>query len=364
MGTELSDLPITIQQANAEWLTAILQEQYPGVEVVSAEVGPLFGNKPNKARILLQYNEAGKTANLPPSMIIKASFPGLATTDERDFATTSEVASYRYAVPYLDVDSPHCFHTSLDWEQGRATIIMEDLDLRGFQSRTALKSMTYREASAFIDAIARINGSTWNSPEFETGGRWGPGSRIAETTTRLYENFLSKIILPAWWDTFAEQPHATGLPRIFNDRKLIYDAWYRLLDTLAGTAKVLIHGDEHSGNLYFQADGQPGFLDWLARPERWPMHYTYFVLNNIDSLDRRAWERPLLARYLQGLVAQGVKAPSFEEAWYYYRCAALFPFIVWYTNPAKWQPESVNTANCARAALAMLDHDVLGLLGV
>jgi hypothetical protein len=364
MPTNLTESPVTIGEVTSEWLTAVLSATYPGVEIVSSRVGPLFGNKPNKARIELKYNDAGRAAKLPPTMIVKASFPGLATTDERDFATTSEVVSYRDVVPYVGVNHPHCFHTALDWERGRATILMEDLALRGFRTRTALKSMTYREASVFVDAIARINGSTWNSLEFKPGGRWGPDSNVAGTTARLYEHWFPKIIQADWWDQFLDEPQATGLPRILNDRARVEKGWYRLMDVLSASATVIIHGDEHSGNLYFQQNGEPGFLDWLSRPERWPMHYAYFIMNNIDSLDRRAWERPLLERYLRGIAAHGVDAPCFEDAWYGYRCAILMPLIIWYTNPAKWQPAAVNAANASRAGLAMIDHDVFGLLGV
>ena len=68
-------------------------------------------------------------------------------------------------------------------------------------------------------------------------------------------------------------------------------------------------------------------------------------------------EYTALARY-------GGGAPSFDEAWYLYRCTAVFPFLTWFNNSAKWQPESVNTRNTMRAALAMIDHDTFGLLGV
>jgi hypothetical protein len=38
--------------------------------------------------------------------------------------------------------------------------------------------------------------------------------------------------------------------------------------------------------------------------------------------------------------------------------------LTWLNNSAVWQPEPVNTRNTARAALAVIDHDALRLLGV
>ncbi|MDT4861413.1 hypothetical protein FQZ97_960190 [compost metagenome] len=92
--------------------------------------------------------------------------------------------------------------------------------------------------------------------------------------------------------------------------------------------------------------------------------FTYFLLSTLDVLDRRAWELPLLQRYLARLTECGAQAPSFDDAWHQYRCTSLFPLLTWVNNSAKWQPEAVNTRNAMRAAWAVVDHDALNLLGV
>lgn len=45
--------------------------------------------------------------------------------------------------------------------------------------------------------------------------------------------------------------------------------------------------------------------------------------------DRRAWERDLLARYLDELAAPGGKPPMFEDAWLAYRQQMLHGLIFW-----------------------------------
>jgi hypothetical protein len=128
---------------------------------------------------------------------------------------------------------------------------------------------------------------------------------------------------------------------------------------------VVIHGDEHLGNLYIAADGTPGVIDWVARPEHWPIGICYFMLCALDVVDRRNWERALLSHYVTRLAAYGAKdIPSLEDAWFLYRCASFYPVVTWLNNSAVWQPEAINTANVVRAATAAIDHDAFRLLGV
>jgi aminoglycoside phosphotransferase (APT) family kinase protein len=365
MSSSKVDPPRTIKQVTCEWLSAALQEQYPGVKVTRADVGPLFGNKPNKARIKLKYNAAGERAGLPPSMVVKATFPGLGTgAAGLDIATAAEVLAYHELVPLIKVNTPRIFHSVLDWKGGNAMMLMEDLALRGFHTRTALLPFDYSEAMRFVEALAALHAQTWNSPEFAPGGRWGPESRVADSTRQLHALFLDKVVQHEWWKDFDNEPQSVALPRILRDQPRIEAAWHSLKRVLGASARAIIHGDTHLGNLYTDADGTPGFLDWFARVEPWAFEYAYFLSNSLDSLDRRAWEQPMLSRYLRTLNNMGVDAPTFDEAWYSYRCALVFPLIVWYTNPTKWQPAAINTACVARAALAMIDHDTLGLLGL
>jgi len=127
---------------------------------------------------------------------------------------------------------------------------------------------------------------------------------------------------------------------------------------------VVVHGDEHLGNLFVEPDGRPGFYDLLARGEAWPLGIARFLVPTLDVLDRRAWERSLLAGYLRDLERFGAPVPAFEEAWLAYRCATICPLMVWLNNSSAWQPEATNTANAARASAAVLDHDAFALLGL
>ena len=102
----------------------------------------------------------------------------------------------------------------------------------------------------------------------------------------------------------------------------------------------------------------------LARGEAWPLGLVRFLIPTLDILDRRAWERSLLAGYLADLERFGAPVPTFEEAWLAYRCSTICALMIWLNNSSAWQPEATNTANAARAAASVLDHDAFGLLGL
>src|SRR5690242_1865301 len=94
--------PSLIEDVTAEWLSQVLAESHPGVEVTHAKVGGVFGFKPNKARVHLSYNALGIAAGLPGTLILKATFPGLGSSGAgMEFSTAAEVQSYREIVPTL-----------------------------------------------------------------------------------------------------------------------------------------------------------------------------------------------------------------------------------------------------------------------
>lgn len=155
-----------------------------------------------------------------------------------------------------------------------------------------------------------------------------------------------------------------AVPKLLHDHGRLVDGFARLEQFGQTQPKVILVGDEHLGNLYLEADGRPGFLDFQARIAPWCQGIAYFMGAGLDIADRRKWERGLLEHYLEQLAASGIEPPEMTEAWDAYCRQLLFGFFVWATNGSHFQAESVNTANTARFALAMIDNDTLGRLAV
>jgi aminoglycoside phosphotransferase (APT) family kinase protein len=123
--------------------------------------------------------------------------------------------------------------------------------------------------------------------------------------------------------------------------------------------RCMLHGDFHLGNLYVDRDGAAGVLDWQStRCGPWAHDFTYFLISALDMADRRDWEKPLLAHYLEQLARHAAPAPSFADAWDAYRMQIVYGLYYWLVNPIEFQAELNNCAVAPRFALAALDHGV------
>jgi len=355
--------PRTFKDATTDWFARALSSSYPGVEVAEARLDPYMGYKQNKARVHLRYGAKSFATELPASMVIKGNFPGLGSEGTgAEFAMTAEAISYRDILPLIgNPNTPRCHY--IDVGGDAVAIILEDLQRRGVTFLNAFTPLGYGQAAAFLDAQARIHASQWNSNLFAAGERLGPETPAGQNASRVFEGYYPSLMHAASWKAFVELPRGRALARIFHDVERVSEAWRRMRDVMRSCAQVIIHGDEHLGNLFIDVDGTPGFIDWFARPDRWVTGIAYFLVTTLDIVDRKNWERPLLAHYLTRLAYYGATAPSFDEAWFAYRCTLLYPLVVWLNNSAAWQPEAINTVCAARAGAACLDHDVFALLG-
>jgi aminoglycoside phosphotransferase (APT) family kinase protein len=127
------------------------------------------------------------------------------------------------------------------------------------------------------------------------------------------------------------------------------------------SAVCLCHGDTHLGNLYIDADGRPGFFDAQVAKGPWQLEVTYHLIAALDIHDRRLWEKDLLRRYLDGLSAHGVAAPSFDIAWEAHRREIVYGLFIFLINEVRFQSEAINTAYTDRFGAAALDHDTFAI---
>lgn len=360
-------VPRSFAQVTPEWLSGVLGLSYPGVAVIAATVDPTMGHKPNKARVHLIYNDAGKKAGLPPTMVVKGTFNGTASRGRIiDFSNMAELVSYRDIVPKIDINAPRLYYQAWEAEPSESVVLLfEDLaDRNPTYFPNGFATLTYGQAGRILAASAKFHAQTWNSAQFDDGGEWGPGTAVFENAVRIRSDYFDILPRSEHWASSVTSPRGAAMPRILRDPDRMEAGWQKLVDMLAGHGKVIVHGDEHLGNFFMEPDGTPGFYDMLSRAEAWPLSLARFMVTTLDALDRRAWERPLLAGYLKNLERLDVPIPSFEEAWHVYRCAMICPLMIWLNNSSTWQPEATNTANAARASLAVLDHDAFALLGL
>jgi hypothetical protein len=345
-------IPDDIAGVDAKWLTEVLSIAHPGLRVCSADIRENIGGACTKLRVALQTTRD----DFPPTVVVKGCFE-----PHSKYMTASQLKEVRYydtVVPSFGVETVKVMFSQGDADG--AAIVMEDLDLRGVTSLDAIHPITsFRLVADFLTEIARIHARWWAAPEVAAAGAlgWIQGQ---ETPPR-YVAVLQDA------EQFADRmarPRAAATPRVLKDPERLLASIHEALANRFGFPLTINHGDLNPSNLYKTADNRPGFLDWTLRRLPWAMDVSYFIVGNLDPVDRRRWEGALLHHYLEGLRRHGVEAPNYDVAWQAYGAWAVWGEIVWLLNRTDFHTEAVCTAMATRFGQAMVDHDTFGVLGV
>jgi hypothetical protein len=345
-------LPMTIEAIDRDWLTAALRTRAPGVTVRDFEIVDVNRGTCSKVRLRLDLDEAGRRAGIPQTVILKGGFEPHSRA--MDVMHDREVRGYRDVNPLLKLPTPACYFADYVAEQHQGIVIMEDLVARGVTFCDPLRPQSHDQVARRLGVLARHHAQSWNSPEFASGGRWAWAEDIIATHPVYYRQYLS----PEQWPRFAAAPRAAAASVAFLDRDWLDGTFDKLLVLSRRAAQAMVHGDTHLGNLYVDADGQPGFYDSL--PGRGPAleEIAYHMTGALDLADRRRWEGPLVRHYLDELARNGVAdPPAFDEAMRQFGLFIARGFTVFLFNESFFQSEAVNTAYAARFSAAMIDHD-------
>lgn len=348
-------LPLETSQITSSWLTAALRQKMPGIDVTSAEVVDVELGTSTKIRVRLSATGEG-SEKLPETIMIKGGFEEHSPSMKAMYV--NEVRFYADIQPYVPMKSPACYFAGSDPESHQSIVIMEDLRRDGVIFCSALKPQSFDEIALRIDAMAAYHAATWQSPEFEEGGRWSDIYSRFETWGLEY---MQRYLVPDVWRHYMASPRGAATSILFHDRDWMDHALKRIGQIQHEQPVCLIHGDTHLGNLYIE-NGEPGFFDAQVARTAWHHEISYHIICAADLADRAKWERPLLERYLAGLAENGVDAPDFDAAWLDYRRSITWGLFIFLTNETRFQTESINTAYAARFSQAALDHDLKNLL--
>ncbi len=347
-------LPLGPEEITAQWLTHALSAGRPGVQVRSCRLDDAILGTSSKLRISLEYTSA---TDLPTRLIVKGGFeshsPGMA------WMFLNEARFYRDVAPFVNLNVPETFFVGSDPHSHQSIVIMEDLAERSVRFCNPLAPQNRVEIGRRLRDLATFHAASWNSPEFDRGGRWAwVGTRFSAHSAAYNARFFE----PSTWDHYAAMPRATAVSTGLLDREWLKSALGRLDEISAAADQCLIHGDMHLGNLYVDADDRPGFLDMQPARAHWALEVAYHIGVGLDIADRRRWEQDLLRIYLETLAEEGIRPPPFDEAWADYIRFLAYGFFIFLINDVHFQSEAINTANTARMGAAMLDHDTKRLL--
>jgi hypothetical protein len=307
-------IPGSIDEVTAEWLGEVtgLAVEAIGVE----QIGIGIGVSSALYRVQLDCG-----AGLPTSVIVK-----LPALDEAAVFTSTVLSMYRREVSFFNelaalapIQVPRCHHASVDGDNSRFVLVMEDLgELRMVDQ---LDGMSLTDAHAAVDGLARWH-ATW----------WGKAEALAEAGVTLsLGDPIYPAVVPMVFDEGWEKITAAGIQipaSIQAVRPTFNAAIARLLTDLSTAPTTVIHGDYRADNLVFADDGSVAAFDFqLIGTGSGSYDLAYFLTQSLETDVASAHERALFDRWIQGLVAGGVPEEDLGRLWEDYRKAALFCLV-------------------------------------
>jgi hypothetical protein len=353
--------PSSAAEVTTEWLTQHLAACTPGA--VAQRVSPIGGTTgtTDRRRLAVEWNEAGRAGGLPANLFVKST--PLSAKNRTMVAAlgmaVNEARFYNQVSDELLGVVPRAWHAHAG-AGARFLIVLDDIVAAGGRPFALADDCSITHAEGLIDAFATLHARFWDSSRLVGELSW----------VRTWSTRPGYAVLKAFYsrgrhgalrrDRQEVSPAVRAVAAALDGHS---DAYYREFETGPLT---LLHGDSHLGNTFAWPDGRSGLLDWQVI-WRGPglREVSYWMTTGLEPDMRRARERDLIERYLDGLRAGGAtEVPSFDSAFERYR---LFAAEAWDATamtinwPGLQAPENADAA-FRRTCAAVDDLDTATLI--
>lgn len=315
--TAFDPAPRTLAEVTTpEWLSAMLQANWPGATVRAVETVETLVTMATKVRLKLAIEGGG--ANVPTAICIKGV---LTETGAPPSASIVETLFYQNAADTLGVRVPGRVHASLNAAGDNGVLVMRDQIAAGGRFCTALEPFTPDEAIDGLDELVKLHVAGWQGkPAYDTP--WIP---------RFLDRFAASPVMPVEvLQTMLDGPRGEPLPKEVLSAARLQKGLESLATQVREQPNTLVHGDAHAGNVYRTAQGELGIVDWqVLQKGEWAQDVAYHLAAVLTPEDRRAHERRLLDHYLGRLAALGGPTIDRERAWARYRAGMVYGYYLW-----------------------------------
>ncbi|MEM8906018.1 MAG: phosphotransferase [Actinomycetota bacterium] len=322
--TDVRPLPSDPAAITAEWLTTVLRgsgaldADGSVASITRTPVGEGVGMLSEIEFLHLTYEGAADDA--PDSVVAK--FP---TANEQNRAVAQQYDVYRREVLYYAELDPHndapgpAVHLSAMHDDGHFVIVMENLS--GYDLGDQVVGATLAQTEAGIDLLARQHASFWGRMTEEEHG-WLPRASGSFHADNMFQG------AQFGWDPMLATFGDVVPPAVRDMRDGFVATIRSLQEQLDRDPVTLTHGDFRMDNLFFGTDDEHHpvtIIDWQGPLRSRGIHDVAYLLSQSTQIEvRRAHERELVRRYVEGLAAAGVAGYGFDEAWNDYRAAVLY----------------------------------------
>lgn len=314
-----------LDQITTDWLTSVLTQSGAMTRgaVRSFELGTGQGNWSTSANLKVIYTEDAR-GPLPQRLFLK-----MVDTDTGDgeFFTDSEVTYYTR--DYVDVKNPpllRCYDAAYSKEVNRYHILLEDVSETHIEAYDKKPTLEY--GLALAEGLATVHARWCGKVRLEEAGTSGHDAQhirnfveIAEPGAgHILEHFSSEL-KPHWVDLLRELYAKHPMALIERSKDL--------------NGFTLIHGDVGSSNVLVPRDNDRPLYIIDRQPFNWSLttwlgvyDIAYAIVLDWDVELRRQCEVPILKRYYETLLQNGVSNYSWEQLYNDYRlCIAMSVYI-------------------------------------
>jgi Ecdysteroid kinase-like family len=317
MTTSSQTIPTTVDALTADWLTAALRgagtiDSATSVRAVRVEqIAEGVGFMSYVYRLHLDVDGSG-----PSTLVVKlptdTAYRQLA---EATGAYAREVCFYADVAPAAPLMTPRA-HVAREMEGTTDFVLLLD-DLGALDAADHVVGLTFERVERVIDALAEFHAWAWNLRPEATRASVFPA--LADpVTVGLY----TMGVAPGW---AAYQMHGrVSAPEGLAEFMADFPRHLTGLLAEVNEPPTLLNGDLRADNLFFDADDNPVVVDFqmvVRGAGIWDV--AYLVGQGMTPAERDGREKQLVQRYVDALVAHGVRGYSFDEAWRQFQAAAL-----------------------------------------
>lgn len=327
-----SEVPQSFEAITAEWLTDAICGQVADACIVFHEFGPADDGTTNRRSLTVSYNPAGQAAGLPDRLFCKASF-GLPNRYALGpcGAIAAEVSFYNNVRPYLDIDATEGVFAVMN-DAYNSIVMLKDISASVTEFCDHTTKVDRLRAESQVRLLAALHGKGASSPPLMAAQRQLQSWSDLFHGTKLFGlDAGARAGFDAAGDLIPGRTHKRASE--------VWAATERAVALNESRPHTIMHGDVHLKNWYVTAQGEMGLSDWQCTTHgHWGRDLAYTIGTALPVEQRRAWERDLIALYLDELGNHGGSTVDFDTAWTIYR-QEMLPALAWWTVTFRPTPD-------------------------
>ena len=313
-------IPLTADTIDAAWLNQAFDGSVATITNVKAErLGEGVGLLGEVTRLHLTY-AAHSSGPQPASMIAKcqAAAPGNVFMSQAMGFYERESAFYKQFSQSINLRVPFCYYTDVDPAGAPYIVLLEEItNPRMFDQ---VVGANFEDSAAILDQAVKLHSHFWDN-ELLWSLEWLPpmNNPLYRAAREMAEPKLESFI--ATWSPHVAADTMQWMRELTPKYPDMVDWWVE-----QGNA-TFSHTDFRADNFLFGGSAGEGVvtvLDFQLSARHVGMwDVANFLGQSVTIENRREWEKTLVRRYFDGLIAAGVPNYSWERCWRDYRYCLL-----------------------------------------